>query len=581
MTTFRGAPPETEDGIGALTLSGFLLEVTRRHPEREALVFHEPDGAVVRWCYRDLERESRRVAHAVLGTGAGKDSRVGILMGNRPEWVAALYGVALAGAVAVPLNTYFEPPELDYVLRHSDAKLLLTQTRLLGHAYVDQLVELCPELGGAVPGELRSSRFPHLRRVAALGLDDRRGAVEPWDEFMRLGELVSQELMEASAAEITPADHALIIYTSGTTAAPKGVLHPHRGPAIQSWRFAQQLRLDPSVRVWSAFPFFWSAGLVMVMGATLAAGGSLVLQEHFEPGEALDLLESEHVTTPHAWAHQLAELEDHPDWAKTDLSAIRQCEAFTSFGRHPSVHVDDTWSPRAAYGLSETCTIISSLPADTPREIRDRSQGVILPGNLVRIVDRGDGGSADRRRKAGASDGDEEGDTGDALAVDAIGEIAVKGPTMMLGYVKKLPEECFDEDGFFHTGDAGFVDGEGFLHWTGRMTEMIKTGGANVSPVEIEETLLRHPGLKSALAVGVPDDKLGEMVVLCAVAHDGVAVDEGEVRDFLRGRIAAYKIPRRVLFFDEGELSLTGNSKIRGDELRKLAMQRLSVRDTI
>ena len=129
MTTFRGAPPETEDGMGALTLSGFLLEVTRHHPEREAVVFHEPDGAVVRWSYRDLEREARRVAHAVLGTGAGKDSRVGILMGNRPEWVAALYGVALAGAVAVPLNTYFEPPELDYVLRHSDAKLLLTQTR--------------------------------------------------------------------------------------------------------------------------------------------------------------------------------------------------------------------------------------------------------------------------------------------------------------------------------------------------------------------------------------------------------------------------------------------------------------------
>jgi acyl-CoA synthetase (AMP-forming)/AMP-acid ligase II len=116
-----------------------------------------------------------------------------------------------------------------------------------------------------------------------------------------------------------------------------------------------------------------------------------------------------------------------------------------------------------------------------------------------------------------------------------------------------------------------------YLHWTGRMTEMIKTGGANVSPVEIEETLLRHSGLKAALAVGIPDEKLGEMVVLCAVAHDGVAVDEGDVRGFLRGRVAAYKIPRRVLFFDEDELSLTGNAKIRGDELRKLAIQRLSV----
>jgi len=556
MTTFRGPPAETEEGMGALTLSGFLLEVTRRYSDREALVFHEPDGGVVRWTYRDLERETRRVARALLGAGTGKDSRVAILMGNRPEWVAALYGVALAGAVAVPLNTYFEPPELDYVLRHSDAQLLLTQTRLLGHAYVDQLAELCPELTAAGPGELLSPRFPHLRRVVALGLEEARGAAEPRDAFVRLGDGIAEDVLDAAAAEVTPADHALVIYTSGTTAAPKGVLHPHRGPAIQSWRFAQQLRLDRSVRVWSAFPFFWSAGLVMVMGATLAVGGCIVLQEHFEPGEALHLLEGERVTSPHAWAHQLAELEDHPDWPEVDLSSIRHCEAFTSFGRHPTVHVEDAWSPRAAYGLSETCTIISSLPCDTPREIRERSQGVILPGNLVRIVDRGDG---------------------EALPVDAIGEISVKGPTLMLGYVKKLPEECFDEDGFFHTGDAGYVDGDGYLHWTGRMTDMIKTGGANVSPVEIEETLLRHPGLKAALAVGIPDGNLGEMVVLCAVAHDGVAVDEDDVRNFLRGRIASYKIPRRVLFFDEHELSLTGNAKIRADELRKLATQRLAV----
>src|SRR5262249_20244227 len=258
----------------------------------------------------------------------------------------------------------------------------------------------------------------------------------------------------------------------------------------------------------------------------------------------------------HAWAHQLAELEDHPDWPSVNLSSIRHCEAFTSFGRHPTVNVEDAWSPRAAYGLSETCTIISSLPVDTPPAIRERSQGAILPGNLVRIVDRSHG---------------------DALPVDAIGEITVKGPTLMLGYVKKLPEECFDEDGFFHTGDAGYVDGEGYMHWTGRMTEMIKTGGANVSPVQIEETLLRHPGLKAALAVGIPDAKLGEMVVLCAVAHDGVPVAEDDVRDFLRGRIATYKIPRRVLFFDEAELSLTGNAKIRSDELRKEALPRLSV----
>jgi acyl-CoA synthetase (AMP-forming)/AMP-acid ligase II len=380
------------------------------------------------------------------------------------------------------------------------------------------------------------------------------GAAEPWDAFVARGARMRDGVLDATADATSPADAALVIYTSGTTAQPKGIEHPHRAPALQSWRFAQQLRLDPSVRAWSAFPFFWSAGFVMIMGATLAAGGCLVLQEHFEPGAALALLESERVTSAHAWPHQLAAMEDHPDWPNADLSSIRQTEAFTSFGRHPSVHVDDVWSPRAAYGLSETCTIISSLPADTPRALREGNQGTILPGNVVRIIDR---------------------ETGRALDTDEIGEIATKGPTLMSGYVKVAPEACFDSDGFFHTGDAGFVDERGLLHWTGRMNQMIKTGGANVSPVEIETALLYHAGLKAGLAVGVPHETLGEMVVVCAVRHDGATVDEPSVREFLRGRIASYKIPRRVVFVTDADLDTTANAKIRSEALRALAIDRL------
>jgi acyl-CoA synthetase (AMP-forming)/AMP-acid ligase II len=552
---FRGPPAVTEEGIGSLTLSGLLVEVGDRYADREAIAFHDGNGLVTRWSYRDLERQARAAARALLAAGSGKGTRVALLMGNRPEWVAAAYGVALAGAILVPLNTYLAPPELDYVLRHSDAGVLLMQDRLSSHDYVDVLRELCPEVAASAPGALRSSRFPHLRRVVCRGWQHGSGAMESWDGFVAGGDEVDDTLVDAVADEISPADSALVVYTSGTTARPKGIIHAHRGPALQSWRFARQLRLDPSVRVWSSFPLFWSAGFVMVMGATLAAGGCLVLQEYFEPGQALRLLEAERVTSPHAWAHQLAELEDHPDWPRADFSSLRQVEAFTSFGRHPSVHVDDVWSPRAAYGLSETCTIISSLPSDTPPEIRLCSQGKILPGNVVRILDPG---------------------TGAPQPAGVTGEIAVKGPTLMQGYVKALPEECFDADGFFRTGDAGYCDADGSLHWTGRTSAMIKTGGANVSPIEIEEALLHHPALKAAVAVGVPDDLLGQRVVLCAVAHEGGHVDEEDVRSFLRDRLASYKIPRHVLFFADGELSLTGNAKIRSEELRRLAIARLA-----
>ena len=208
----------------------------------------------------------------------------------------------------------------------------------------------------------------------------------------------------------------------------------------------------------------------------------------------------------------------------------------------------------AAYGLTETFTIVSSSPADTPPAERDGNEGSILPGNVVRIVDR---------------------ETGEALGVGISGEIRVKGTTLMKGYLKVAPEDVFDTDGFFATGDAGFVDADGKLHWVGRTSDLIKTGGANVSPVEIETELLHHPDLKSAQAVGVPHETLGEVVVVCAVAQVGRGVDEADVRDFLRGRIASYKIPRHVLFFDETELAMTANAKIKSEDLRRLAAARL------
>lgn len=532
--TFCGPPAETEEGIGALSLPGLLAETAARHADREACCFHGPAGRV-RLTYAELAARADAVAAGLAACGVRPGARVALLMGNRPEWVAAAFGVTAAGAVLVPLNTYYEPPELAYVLGHCGAEAIVCQSGLAGHDWLAQLDAMRADL-------------PALRVVVVLDPPPGRPDLVAWEDLIGEGGGVG------GGVTVRPEDPAVAIYTSGTTARPKGVLHAHRAPALQSWRFARELSLDPTCRVWSAFPFFWTAGFCMVMGATLAAGGCLVLQERFEPGEALRLLEAERVTTPHAWPHQAAQLEDHPDWARRDLSSIRQAEAFGSFGRHPAVRLSDTWSPRSAYGLSETFTIVSSWPARSPPEEREGHQGRILPGNCVRIIDP---------------------DTGEALPAGAEGEIAVRGPTLMLGYVGVPPAATFDADGFFRTGDAGWVDDAGRLHWTGRADELIKTGGANVSPVEIEEALVRHPGLKAAVAVGVPDPLLGEVVVVCAVRHEGATVGEDDVRGFLRGRLASYKIPRHVLFVDEAELSFTGNRKIRARELRRLAAARL------
>jgi fatty-acyl-CoA synthase len=532
MTTFRG-PPLSSEPPGPNTLGAFIRDAAARNGDREAVVSYQ-DDLRVSWSYRDLEREATRVARALLLGGLERGQRVAVLMGSRPEWVASAFGVALAGGVLVPVNTYLEAPELGYVLSHADVSVLLMQDRLANHAYPETVEQL-------------SSALPSLERVVCIG----ESRFEVWDRFLASAEGVGDDDLEARASSIGPADDAVIIYTSGTTAAPKGVLHPHAPACIQSRRFVRHLRLEGDVRAWSAFPLFWTAGFAMVMGATFATGGCLVLQETFEPGRALELLESERITTPHAWPHQLVELEEHPDWARTDLSPLRHIESFSSFGRHPTVAVpENAWSPRAAFGLTETFTIITSTPSDAPPEIRDRAQGAILPGNSIRILNP---------------------DTGEPQTAGEDGDIAIKGPTLMKQYVKVPPEETFDSDGFFRTGDAGSVDHEDLLHWTGRTSDLIKTGGANVSPVEIEIALLHHPALKVAGAVGVPHPTLGQIVVVVAVPQDGARVDENDVRDFLRGRIASYKIPRRVVFVREQDLSLTGNAKIKPEDLRALA----------
>ncbi|MFY9587434.1 MAG: class I adenylate-forming enzyme family protein [Actinomycetota bacterium] len=544
MTTFWGPPLSEDPDTGALTLGGFLRESVAANGPREAVVAYNANGRLS-WTYADLEGAARAIARALIAAGVEPGERVALLMGNRPSWVASAFGVALAGGVLVPVNTYLEARELAYVLSHSDAALLLMQTELAGHDYVSGISSLTA-----------SGDLPALRAAACVGLDEPRGEIEPWSAFLGRGNDVPDEAVDSRANAVSPDDDGIIIYTSGTTAAPKGVLHTHAPPCMQSRRFVRHLALDGDVRSWSAFPLFWTAGFAMVMGATLACGGCLVLQERFEPGEALRLLATERVTTPHAWPHQLGELEEHPDWADADLSAMRHIESFGPFGRHPSVKVvEDAWTSRAAFGLTETFTIVTSTPADAPREIRDKATGRILPGNAIRILDP-------------ATDG--------ALPVGEPGEIAVAGASLMKGYVKVLREQTFDADGFFHTGDAGWMDENGFLHWTGRTSDMIKTGGANVSPVEIEMELLHHPKLKAAGAVGVPHPTLGQIVVVVAVPNEHSDVDEEDVRGFLKGRIASYKIPRRVVLVREEELTLTGNQKIKPEDLRALATARLA-----
>jgi fatty-acyl-CoA synthase len=554
LSIASGIPLSAEPGLGALTLPGYLKEVTARFAAREALVMHNADGSVERWSYNELWERAMAVARALAACGMGKDCRVGVLMTNRLEWVASMFGVGLAGGAAVVLSTFSTQPELEYLLQASAVSTLLFERNVLKKDFGAMLQALEPQIGSAEPGRLASHRFPFLRWLAVVG-EGGEGAIESWPKFLARGRATSPALIEARAASVKPSDPAALFFSSGSTGKPKGILSAHRGVAIQCWRWARIFGLGDDVRTLTANGFFWSGNFGMALGGTLSCGGALILQSTFDAEAALRLMQAERVNFPVAWPHQWAALEAAPNWATADLSALRYLDQSTAIGRHPTVKRTTYCEPRAAYGNTETFTIITAFAHDTPLDVVANTHGEVLPGNTVKVVDPLTGALQTRGQS---------------------GEIAVKGPTLMLGYIGVPLDETLDAEGFFATGDGGYMDEKGRLVWQGRLNDIIKTGGANVSPVEVDAELAGCPGVKHSITVGVPHETLGELVVACVVTEEGRSLTESTVRDFLKERLASYKVPRRVLFVDEAELSLTGSAKVKTGALRELAAKRLA-----
>jgi fatty-acyl-CoA synthase len=554
LSIIKGIPIDQEPGLGALTLPGFLREVTTRFAEREALVLHTPNGAV-RWTYVMLWDRAVEISRALRACGVGRDSRVGILMTNRPEWIAAFFGVGLAGGVAVALSTFSTTPELEYLLQSTDVSILLFERFVAKKDFAVMLCELEPEIRTTTPRQLVSIKYPFLRQLVAVDDTAGAGGIESWSGFLARADAVPRALVEATAAAVKPSDAASLFLSSGTTSRPKCILSAHKGVAIQCWRWPRMFALKDDVRTWTANSFIWSGNFAIALGGTLAAGGVIILQCLFDPVEALELMQTERVTWPQAWPHQWAQLESAPNWNTVDLSSLRYVDVSRPAARHPTFHAPPWKDPFWTYGNTETFTISAAFASDAPPEVASGSQGEALPGNTIKIVDP---------------------QTGVVVPRGELGEIAVKGPTLMLGYIGVSSSETLDEEGFFHTGDGGYIDERERLHFEGRLTDIIKTGGANVSPVEVDSVLTTCPGVKIGKTVGVPHETLGEMVVTCVVPHEGMVLDEATVRDFLKQRLASYKVPRRVLFLREEEVSLTGSAKIRGGAMRELVCTRLS-----
>jgi fatty-acyl-CoA synthase len=531
----HGAPLASDPMLAGrpLTLGLFLHEVATRHADREAIVTPKE-----RMTYGALRDRSLSIARGLVASGAGKGTKVAILLPNSPEWVAAFFGITLIGGIAVALNTFAAGEDLQYMLAQSDSQFVLTSRSLSTHH---------PMLAPGVVFR-RYAELPAL--VAAFHADE--------DLLVTMGGNVAPELIDALGRQVTPETDALIMFTSGSTGRPKVVLHMHRAICIASWRWWHLEHRSPIDRVFSTSPFFWSSGLTRTLGGTLAAGAALVLQEHFEPGEALELLESERVTSILSRAHLDHRMLSHPDFEARDLSSVRRIYKGSPLamrlGFQQSTELE-------GYGMTETMTLVSCTPEDN--SVGEPLSGHLLPGTSVRIVDPV---------------------TGSVTPRNAPGRICVRGATLMRCYYNRPLGEYFDADGYFLTSDAGFLDDDGRLHWTGRLDNMAKVAGANVYPIEVERQLAAMEGMLAFSVVSLPHPTLGSALVLCAVpagAREGgrTSIDESAIREHLRTRLAGYQIPRRILMVDSRELSFTATQKVDVKAIRKLVVERMLVDD--
>jgi fatty-acyl-CoA synthase len=532
--------------ISATTLGDLLDRRAAEHPDREAVVF--PDEAVT---YAGLAERADWFARGLAGLGVQRGDTVGFLLGEEVDTLACLFGAAKIGALPVPVNARFKGFELTQVLGQSRMRVLVTRPPLAGEPDFPALLEQTfPEIPGGGTG-LQLAAAPHLRHIVLLddgdGDSGRPGYLDP-AAFESAGAAVTARDLNDRAGLVRVRDTAVVMYTSGTTASPKGAMLSHEAFT----RFAGGLRdrfgLTADDRIWTALPLFHIGGIAFAI-ATINAGATYTHAGFFRPDRALAHLEAQRATVALAafetiWLAVL----DQPDFDRRDLSSIRIVMAV---GVAERLRQMASRLPRATqvscFGGTEACSFLSLNELTDSLEQRVTTGGLPMPGMQTRVVDP---------------------ETGVDLPPDTEGELLFRGSNAFDGYLyaPELTARCIDEDGWFHTGDVATQDPEGRVTFVSRLKDMLKVGGENVSAAEVESYLVGHPAVGIVQVVAAPDSYYAEVPAAFIQLKPGATTTEEEIIDFCRGQIASFRIPRYVRFVDDWPMSGT---KIKKFELRE------------
>lgn len=520
------------------TLPDLLVLAAERSPDADAVVFPER-----RATYAQLLEGAEELARGLLARGVERGSKVGVLMANSMEYAEALLGISLVGAIPVLINARYRSTELAHVFEDADLAVVLVNDVAAEHA---DHVELLRQITGTLrPGT------PGMADLVMLGLSCPDGVV-PREAFLAAGAQVNPDEVHLARSRVRLRDPAIMMYTSGTTAIPKGCPLSHEAlvrTAIQAGR--TRFRLDAGDRVFDPLPMFHMSFLLPFIAA-LDAGASILLMTHFEPGAAIGFIEREQPTIDFSSFPTIVQaILDHPEF---DVS------------KHRSVRLINVVAPP---------DYLRSLQRNLPHAVQISAYGCTEVGGVCAFGDIDDGDEVRATTSGRPFDGIEvqirDVETGTVLGVGERGEILVRGYNVFDGYhndpVKTA--ECFDAHGWFRTGDIGILDDGGRITYLGRTKDMLKVGGENVAAAEIESRLLTHPAVAIAQVVGVPDARLGEVPVAFVELRPGQQpTDElaAELAEHCRGHLASFKVPRRVLFVDSWPMSAT---KIQKHRLRE------------
>ncbi len=542
--------------ISVTTMGDLLLTAADRDPDKLALVFPE-----TRYTYRELADAALRRARSLQALGVKPRDHVGILMHTCPEFVELYFAIAFCGAVIVPVNARYKSAEIGYVVENADLVTLITTESIAEQVnFVERLEQALPDLPQqSARHELRLVSAPKLRNVVLFGKGQRPGFVSE-AEFTAAGEAVPEARVHETRLRVRVRDVALMLYTSGTTANPKGCLITHEAQVRNSIALGRhRYRLTHRDSLWSPLPMFHIAA-VLPMLAIFDVGGTYLTMGYFDPGVALEMLEKYEVTATYpSFVTVMQGLIYHPDFPKRDLSRIRLMNS--NFAVQPPGVAEPIMKsmPEAvqvgSFGMTEASGTVSTGSPDEPESQRITRLGRPLPGLEVRVVDP---------------------ITHHEVPVGARGEVLVRGYSLFEGYYRDAEKtaQALDPEGWFHTGDIGSLDANGTIMFHGRFKDMLKVGGENVAAAEIEAHLQRHPAVKLAQVVGIPDAKYVEVPAAFVELRPGQQASEDELIGFCRRDIASFKVPRLVRFVSEWPMS---SSKIQKFRLREALVAELKL----